>query len=72
MSQRETVEREGRVVETLPNAMYRVELTTGEKVLAHIAGSLRLSFVRVLPGDRVMVDLSPYDLTRGRITGRLK
>jgi translation initiation factor IF-1 len=72
MPKGDTVEREGRVIEALANEMYRVELATGQKVLVHVAGSLRLNYVRVLPGDRVLVDLSPYDLTRGRITGRLK
>jgi translation initiation factor IF-1 len=66
------IEIEGRVIEPLPNAMFRVELDTGHEVLAHISGKLRLNFIRILPGDRVRVELSPYDLTRGRITYRLR
>jgi translation initiation factor IF-1 len=72
MPKKDTVEVEGRVLEALPNAMFRVELPTGHKVLAHISGKLRLNFIKILPGDRVTVELSPYDLTRGRITYRLK
>ncbi len=68
----EVIEVEGKIIEALPNAMFRVELNTGHKILAHIAGKLRLHFIKVLPGDRVTVELSPYDLTRGRITYRLK
>ncbi len=68
----EVIEVEGKIIEALPNAMFRVELNTGHKVLAHIAGKLRLHYIKVLPGDRVTVELSPYDLTRGRITYRLK
>ena len=60
------------VVESLPNAMFRVELANGHKVLAHISGKMRQHFIRVLPGDRVLVDLSPYDLTRGRVTFRFR
>ncbi len=60
------------MIESLPNAMFRVELPTGHKVLAHISGKIRLHYIRILPGDRVLVELSPYDLTRGRITYRLK
>ncbi|NPA33232.1 MAG: translation initiation factor IF-1 [Aquificae bacterium] len=62
---------EGEVVEALPNGMFRVKLDTGQEVLAHIAGKLRVNFIRILPGDRVRVELSPYDLTRGRIVYRL-
>ena len=62
---------EGEVVEALPNGMFRVKLETGQEVLAHIAGKLRVNFIRILPGDRVKVELSPYDLTRGRIVYRL-
>lgn len=62
---------EGEVVEALPNGMFKVKLETGQEVLAHIAGKLRVNFIRVLPGDRVKVELSPYDLTRGRIIYRL-
>ena len=60
------------VVEPLPNAMFRVELSNGHKVLAHISGKIRLHYIRILPGDRVLVELSPYDLSRGRITYRFK
>jgi len=72
MSKQEAIEVEGKVTESLPNAMFRVELANGHNVLAHISGKLRLNFIRILPGDRVMVELSPYDLARGRITYRLK
>mgnify|MGYP005839978869 CR=1 FL=1 len=72
MAKKDVVEVEGRVIEALPNAMFRVELATGHKVLAHISGKLRLNFIKILPGDRVTVELSPYDLTRGRITYRLR
>jgi translation initiation factor IF-1 len=68
----DAIEVEGKVVEPLPNAMFRVELENGHKVLAHVSGKLRMHFIRILPGDRVTVELSPYDLTRGRITYRLK
>ncbi|AEH22877.1 Translation initiation factor IF-1 [Thermodesulfobacterium geofontis OPF15] len=61
---------EGKVVEALPNAMFRVELETGNKVLAHISGKMRMHYIRILPGDTVVVELSPYDLTRGRIVYR--
>jgi translation initiation factor IF-1 len=63
---------EGTVVEPLPNAMFRVELENGHKVLAHISGKMRKNYIRILPGDRVQVELTPYDLTRGRITYRYK
>ena len=63
---------EGKVVEPLPNAMFRVELDNGHRVLAHVSGKMRMNFIRILPGDRVKVELSPYDLTRGRITYRFK
>jgi translation initiation factor IF-1 len=66
------IEVEGTVVEALPNAMFRVELDNGHKVLAHVSGKIRMNFIRILPGDRVVVELSPYDLTRGRIVYRLK
>jgi translation initiation factor IF-1 len=72
MPKKETIEVEGVVVEPLPNAMFRVELSNGHKVLAHISGKIRLHYIRILPGDRVLVELSPYDLTRGRITYRFK
>lgn len=68
----EAIEVEGTVVEPLPNAMFRVELETGHKVLAHISGKMRMHFIRILPGDRVIVELSPYDLNRGRIIYRYK
>ena len=63
---------EGTIVESLPNAMFRVELEQGHKVLAHVSGKMRKFFIRILPGDRVKVELSPYDLTRGRITYRFR
>ncbi|RKX64705.1 MAG: translation initiation factor IF-1 [Thermodesulfobacteriota bacterium] len=72
MPKEEAIEVEGRVVEALPNAMFRVELDNGHRVLAHIAGKLRMHFIKILPGDRVKVELSPYDLGRGRIVYRLK
>jgi len=72
MAKKDVIEVEGKVLEALPNAMFRVELATGHKVLAHISGKLRLHYIKILPGDRVTVELSPYDLTRGRITYRLK
>lgn len=68
----DAIEVEGKVVEPLPNAMFRVELDNGHKVLAHVSGRMRMNFIRILPGDRVKVELSPYDLTRGRITYRFK
>ena len=66
------IEIEGSVAEALPNAMFRVELTNGHKILAHISGKMRKNYIRILPGDRVIVELSPYDLTRGRIIYRYK
>ena len=69
---RETIEVEGTIKEALPNATFRVELANGHPVLAYISGRLRLNFIRVLPGDRVLVELSPYDLDRGRITYRFR
>jgi translation initiation factor IF-1 len=68
----DVIEVEGTVVESLPNAMFQVELENGHKVLAHISGKLRMNFIRILPGDKVTLELSPYDLTRGRITWRAK
>jgi translation initiation factor IF-1 len=68
----EAIEVEGTVVEPLPNAMFRVELDNGHKVLAHISGKMRMHYIRILPGDRVIVELSPYDLSRGRIIYRFK
>jgi len=72
MPKKEAIEVEGTVLEPLPNAMFRVELSNGHQVLAHISGKMRLHYIRVLPGDKVIVELSPYDLSRGRITYRLK
>ena len=72
MVKKETIEVEGVVVEPLPNAMFRVELANGHKVLAHISGKIRMHYIRILPGDKVLVELSPYDLSRGRITYRFK
>ncbi len=72
MPRKETIEVEGIIVEPLPNAMFRVELSTGHKVLAHISGKIRLHYIKILPGDRVLIELSPYDLSRGRITYRFK
>lgn len=72
MAKEDAIEVEAVVSETLPNAMFRVELENGHQVLAHISGKMRKHFIRILPGDRVRVELSPYDLNRGRITYRLK
>ena len=72
MSKEESIEAEGTILEPLPNAMFRVELENGHKVLAHISGKMRMHFIRILSGDKVKVQLSPYDLTRGRITYRYK
>ena len=72
MSKEEAIQVEATVVELLPNAMFRVELENDHKVLAHISGKMRKNFIRILPGDRVLVELSPYDLTRGRIVYRYK
>ena len=72
MSKDDVIEVEGVVVEAFPNSMFQVELKNGHKVLAHISGKLRMNFIRILPGDRVTLELSPYDLTRGRITWRAK
>lgn len=69
---KEVIEAEGTVVEALPNAMFRVQLDSGHEVLAHISGKIRMYYIRVLLGDRVLVELSPYDLTRGRIVYRYK
>ena len=66
------IELEGSVIEPLPNCMFRVELQNGLKILAHISGKMRMNFIKILPGDKVMVELSPYDLSRGRITYRFK
>ena len=72
MSKEDVIEIEGIVVEKLPNAMFKVELENGHQVLAHISGKLRKNFIRILPGDKVTVQMSPYDLTKGRITWRDK
>ncbi len=72
MAKDDVIEVEGRVIEPLPNAMFRVELANGHKVLCHVSGKIRMHFIRILPGDRVTVELSPYDLTRGRIVYRFK
>ena len=72
MAHQGSIEVEGRVVELLPNTMFRVELPNGHRVLAHISGKMRLNFIRILPGDKVLLELSPYDLTKGRITFRQK
>lgn len=72
MSKEDVIEAEGKVVEALPNAMFEVELGNGHKVLAHISGKLRMNYIRILPGDKVNIELSPYDLTRGRIVWRGK
>ncbi|NPA95143.1 MAG: translation initiation factor IF-1 [Thermodesulfobacteria bacterium] len=72
MAKQDAIQVEGKVVETLPNAMFRVELDNGHKVLAHISGKMRMHYIRILPGDRVTVELSPYDLTRGRVVYRSK
>ncbi|MBI3322982.1 MAG: translation initiation factor IF-1 [Candidatus Omnitrophica bacterium] len=70
MAKEEGIQIEGTVVESLPNARFRVELENGHRILAHVAGKMRMHFIRILPGDKVTVELSPYDLTRGRITFR--
>ena len=72
MSKEDVLEVEGTVQEALPNAMFKVELENGHQILAHISGKLRMHFIRILPGDKVTVEISPYDLTKGRITWRSK
>ena len=72
MPKEDAVQVEGTVIESLPNAMFRVELQNQHKVLAHVSGKMRMNFIRILPGDKVMLELSPYDLTRGRIIYRVK
>jgi translation initiation factor IF-1 len=72
LSKSDVIEVEGRVIEALPNAMFSVELSNGHKIMAHISGKMRMNFIRIYPGDRVTLELSPYDLTRGRITWRSK
>jgi len=72
MAKEEPIEVEGKVIEPLPNAIFRVELENGHRILAHISGKMRMHYIKILPGDKVTVELSPYDLTRGRITYRRK
>ncbi|MBW1990608.1 MAG: translation initiation factor IF-1 [Deltaproteobacteria bacterium] len=72
MPKEDAIEVEGQVVETLPNAMFRVELPNGHRVLAHISGKMRMHYIKILPGDKVIVELSPYDLSRGRIVYRVR
>ncbi len=72
MAKEEAIQVEGKVIEPLPNAMFRVELENGHRVLAHISGKMRMHYIKILPGDKVTVELSPYDLTRGRIVYRAK
>jgi len=72
MAKEDLIQVEGTVIEPLPNAMFRVELVNGKKILAHISGKMRMNYIRILPGDKVTVELSPYDLSRGRITYRSK
>ncbi|MDD4496192.1 MAG: translation initiation factor IF-1 [Eubacteriales bacterium] len=72
MPKEDIIEVEGTVVEALPNAMFNVELENGHKILAHISGKLRMNFIKILPGDKVTIEISPYDLSRGRITWRAK
>ena len=72
MSKEDVLELEGRVIDALPNAMFMVELENGHKILSHISGKLRMHYIKILPGDRVTVEVSPYDLTKGRITWRAK
>ena len=72
MSKQDVIEVEGKVLEALPNAMFQVEVENGHVVLAHVSGKIRMNFIRILPGDKVTIELTPYDLTRGRITYRFK
>jgi translation initiation factor IF-1 len=72
MGRKDAIEVEGTVIEALPNAMFRVELENGHRVLGHVSGKMRMHFIRILPGDKVTMELSPYDLSRGRITYRFK
>jgi translation initiation factor IF-1 len=72
MPKEDAIEVEGKVIEPLPNAMFRVELPNGHRVLAHISGKMRMHYIKILPGDKVIVELSPYDLSRGRIVYRVK
>ena len=72
MPKDDVIEYEGKVIEALPNAMFQVELPNGHRIMAHISGKMRMNFIRIYPGDKVTIELSPYDLTRGRITWRSK
>ncbi|MFH0856228.1 MAG: translation initiation factor IF-1 [Candidatus Omnitrophota bacterium] len=72
MPKEELIETEGKITEALPNAMFKVELENGHMVLAHVSGKMRMNFIRILPGDKVKLELSPYDLSRGRITFRVR
>ena len=72
MAKEEQIQMVGTVVDTLPNTMFKVELENGHKIIAHISGKMRMHYIRILPGDKVQVELTPYDLTRGRITYRFK
>ncbi|AMG95517.1 MULTISPECIES: translation initiation factor IF-1 [Staphylococcus] len=72
MAKQDVIELEGTVTDTLPNAMFKVELENGHEILAHVSGKIRMNYIRILPGDKVTVEMSPYDLTRGRITYRYK
>lgn len=72
MAKQDVFELEGTVLDTLPNAMFKVELENGHEILAHVSGKIRMNYIRILPGDKVTVEMSPYDLTRGRITYRYK
>jgi len=72
MPKEELIEAEGKIIEALPNAMFKVALENGHVVLAHVSGKMRMNFIRIIPGDKVKLELSPYDLTRGRITFRVK
>jgi translation initiation factor IF-1 len=72
MSKEESIEVQGKILENLPNAMFKVELENGQQILAYVSGKMRMHFIKILPGDKVTVELSPYDLTKGRITYRFK
>ena len=72
MPKEDLIETEGKIIEALPNAMFKVELENGHVVLAHVSGKMRMNFIRIIPGDKVKLELSPYDLSRGRITFRVK
>ncbi|MFH0918242.1 MAG: translation initiation factor IF-1 [Candidatus Omnitrophota bacterium] len=72
MAKEELIETEGKIIEALPNAMFKVELENGHVVLAHVSGKMRMNFIRIIPGDKVKLELSPYDLARGRITFRVR